>query len=687
MEQSRQSVTGATPRIRYAHGAGSVLIVLPLLLPLNAVQAAVTTVPSTLDAGTVFQTQQQQPASLFSRKREKVQLRASMPPLKTDNNALKLSIGGFRLEGESGIGQEVLQKVMAPWQGRELSFGEFEEAVQTLAEYLRTHGHPRAQVSMNQALLGDGMVAIAVQGLTLPPEPVLPQVLVKGFGVSGVTLASRSEIDSLLQDRIGKPLTVAELEASAQKVAEHLRAKGYPLVQAYLPPQRIEDGVIQIAVQEGPLDGASGINGIVIRNNPSPVSNQRVAALLAEGAPAGSPVKAVDLERALLIAGDVPGIKRVQAELTPGSLPGTTRVEADVESAGRISGAAWVDNHGDQYSGEYRLNTQLNLNSPLGFGEQLSLNAGKSDNLRSGKLALLLPVGNRGAKVGVSVSNMSVDMGVTTLVPRNLSGDTTVESLFGSIPLQRSAQSNITLAANLDSKHMRNSLDTLMLDDRKITMLTVGLNGDRYDSRGGRIAWSGSLSLGHNDLSGNAGYEALDQASAKTGGDFAKVNLAFSRLSQLDAAGTYQLGLSLNAQLANKNLDNSEKLQLGGPNGVRAYPLGEGLGDNGWLASAEVRRNLGKFAGGDVSAFAFVDAGGVTQYNKLWDGAVASNRPNSYTLAGAGVGVRLSYDNKGALSLTVANKLGSNPNKTQTNTDADGRNRSARIWVIGNIAF
>ena len=676
------------PSIRLAPVSLSLRLALGLLpawLPANAFSAATT--PPSQDAGVVFNAQQQTPASLFPRKRDKVQLRASVPQVKTDNEAIRLSIGGFRFEGEAAIDQQGMQAVLQPWQGRELSFAEFEQAVHAVADYLRSHGHPYAEVSMGRAVQGDNMIAIAVQGLTPAPEPVVPQILVTGFAFDGLTLASADEMREVLKAQVGKPLSMAQLEDAAQRAAAHLRAKGYPLVQAYLPPQKIQDGVVRIALQEGPLDAQSGRQGIVVRQNPSPVSDERVAAILAQGAPAGKPVQAAELERALLVAGEVPGIKKVQAELTPGSQPGSTKVEADVESAGLFSGMVWGDNYGNRHAGTARANAQLNLNSASGYGEQLSLNVTRAESLDSGKLAVQLPVGERGAKIGASVASMNVDMGITTDVPRNLSGDTKVVSLFGSLPLQRSGAANSTLTASLDQKEMKNTLSTLTLDQRKITLFSLGLNGDRYDSWGGRIGWSAVLSAGDNDLSADQGYASLDAASAKTAGSFQKLNLAFSRQSRLDAKGDVQLALALSGQLASKNLDNSEKLQLGGPSGVRAYPMGEGLGDDGWVANAEVRANVGKLAGGDVSVFGFVDAGGVRQFKQTWNGALLDGHPNYYTLAGAGVGMRLSYDDKGGVSITVANKLGKNPNQTASKTDADGSNRSARVWIIGNIAF
>ena len=50
--------------------------------------------------------------------------------------------------------------------------------------------------------------------------------------------------------------------------------------------------------------------------------------MLAEGAPAGQPLKAEALEQSLLVANDLPGVKKVKVNLAPGSQPGSTQVEA-----------------------------------------------------------------------------------------------------------------------------------------------------------------------------------------------------------------------------------------------------------------------------------------------------------------------------------------------------------------------
>lgn len=51
----------------------------------------------------------------------------------------------------------------------------------------------------------------------------------------------------------------------------------------------------------------------------------------------------------------------------------------------------------------------------------------------------------------------------------------------------------------------------------------------------------------------------------------------------------WSLYANLEAQSADKNLDSSEKFFLGGAQGVRAYPLGEAAGDEGAMATLELR--------------------------------------------------------------------------------------------------
>ncbi|WP_130469903.1 ShlB/FhaC/HecB family hemolysin secretion/activation protein [Candidatus Magnetaquicoccus inordinatus] len=623
----------------------------------------------------------------------KTVIRAAMPKAESSLTSVKLSIKEFRFDGVSEVSADAIDEVLAPWKGRELRFPEFELAVHAVANYLRQHGHPQAEVKLSRALIGGGTVMVAIQGLSSEPtalamrpsgEESIPRIEVKEFKVSGATLASKEEFDALLASSSGKALSMKEIEQAAESVANHLRSKGYPLVQAFLPPQRIDEGVVEIAVQEGVVDGSAGNNGMIVAGGGERVKQEVLEEILAKGVKAGEPLRIADLERAVLLANDTPGIQSVKTTLVPGSAPGSTQVEAKVEESALVSGTVWADNYGSRYTGANRVNAQLNLNSPSGHGEQISVNAAHSTGMESGKVAVQVPVGADGLKVGASYSQMKLDIG-EEVAPLNLSSNTTVASAYASYPLERSSSRNTWISANLDAKHVSNDLSGVRNNDRKINLLTLGASGNLVDPLEGQVSWGANVAGGALDLSGKASYQALDASSSRTEGDFAKVNWNLQRTAKLTDAVSWQVAAS--GMVASKNLDSSEKFQLGGPTGVRAYPVGEGLGDSGWLGSAEVRYSLGQTPVGEPQIFTFYDHGQITQYHTLWNHALSAGQPNSYSLSGWGVGASLLHNDKESLRLMWAQKSGNNPNPSSTGSDSDGSNKSGRLWIVGNILF
>jgi len=128
------------------------------------------------------------------------------------------------------------------------------------------------------------------------------------------------------------------------------------------------------------------------------------------------------------------------------------------------------------------------------------------------------------------------------------------------------------------------------------------------------------------------------------------------------------LHLSFAGQLASKNLDSSEKISLGGPSGVRAYPVNEASGDKGYVTTAEFRWNLPT---PNVQLTAFIDGGHVTINKNPW-----TSDSNSRTLSGAGLGFMFSRPGDYVLRLDYAWKLSSSD--AVSNTD-----RAGRFWLQG----
>lgn len=672
-------------------GTGSLLLVVPVV----GSQAA----PPAADVGVVTAGQarasQGTPAGRLplASPLRKPEIRSSLPKARTSLAGLRLSMQGFRVEGNVRVSEDGLQQAMAPWLDRELSFPEFEKAVHAVADYLRHNGHPKVQVRISRTMMKEGQMAVAIEGLTprsadYADVPVVePLIHVKRFEVTGVTRLSPDELKAILEPWEGKELSIADMQKPAEAIAGAIRAKGYPLAQAFLPPQRVDGGTLEIRVQEGVVDGSVGIGGIVTSGADKRIRPEVVARVLAEGAPAGQPLDGEALERSLLVANELPGVKKIKANLAPGSQPGTTQVEAQVEEGRLVTGNVWADNYGNHYTGSGRLSVAANLNSPTGYGDLWTLTASKSSGMTSGRFGAIVPVGSRGGRIGASYSEVSMDF-AGQVIPVNLDGKARVASVFASYPLHRSATSNVLLSGSYDAKSLQHNIEGSTDSDRQISLFTLGLLGDGLDRFGGTYSWNLSLASGSADLSGNAANALRDNIGARTDGHFTKTNYAVSRLAPIGGAGSpWSWYAALSGQLAGNNLDPAEKFQLGGPNGVRAYPVGEAFGDSGYLANLELRRSLGSTPLGELTLLGFFDLGGITQYHNTWSGWSTGNRPNSYTLKGYGIGASLMKTDVASLKAVLAKKSGSNPNPTVNDTDSDGTDKSARIWIMGTVSF
>lgn len=199
--------------------------------------------------------------------------------------------------------------------------------------------------------------------------------------------------------------------------------------------------------------------------------------------------------------------------------------------------------------------------------------------------------------------------------------------------------------------------------------------------------WSLGWTWGDLDLSRQASALAVDEAGLKTQGQFHRLNTSVARLQ--DLPGDFSLFARAYGQWANKNLDSSEDFALGGPYGVRGWPVGDGRGDMGVLGTVELRYDAPiPDTLGALQLAGFVDAGHIW-VNKDPNGVAATNACgcNDYSLASAGVSARWTRENL-SLSATYARGLGDNPGRSSiTGENADGGTSHQQFWLSGAIRF
>lgn len=510
---------------------------------------------------------------------------------------------------------------------------------------------------------------------TLPAPPAAPMkapdkgasVTVRAFQISGATLIPEAELSALLADLVGQTLTLADLERAAQRIATHYRAHGW-FARVYLPAQEVRNGVVRIAIVEGRL------SGIKVEN-----AGRRADAGLAEriagnGLTPGAPLAAEALERGLLLANDQPGIQATGV-LEPGDAIGETRLRLKVEDGAFVAGDVSLANHGTRATGIGQLAAGLFVNP--GGGDQVSLRGIASEDLDMVRAGYALPLGSDGLRLGLNASELRYQLG-GEFAALDASGNARTLGATLSYPLRRATTDNLSLAAGVENRRYADDSLGSALHRKQVDALTLAVSGDRIDGLGGGgfSQYGASLVSGKLDLAGVAADLATDQAGPRANGSYAKLAANAARLQRLPA--DFTLSAILNVQFAGKNLDSSEKFALGGPSGVRAYPVNEAAGDEGWLLNLELRKELGN----GWNALALLDAGEVRQHSNEWAGwQGGSSAPNRYGLAGAGFGVGWKKPGDIALQLTVAAPLGSNPGQTAAGRNQDGSARGPRGWL------
>ncbi|MGL4408233.1 MAG: ShlB/FhaC/HecB family hemolysin secretion/activation protein [Zoogloea sp.] len=495
------------------------------------------------------------------------------------------------------------------------------------------------------------------------PPPALKadaglRVTVSRFHFTRNSAFSEASLSPLVADLLGQTLSLAEINAAATRITQFYRDHGYFVARAYLPAQEIQNGVVEITVLEGRL-------GKLQLDNQSSIANRVVTPLLGD-LTEGEAIAGAALERGLLLLNGLPGVE-VQSTLKPGASVGTTDLDIQIKNRAPYSGNVTLDNEGNRYTGAWRVGGQVSLSNPLSLGDTLSLRAITSDDhFNYQRLAYQLPVGGSGLQVGAAYSAMDYQLG-DSFTSLGAKGTAQITSVYALYPVVRSRFSNLNAQVNFDQKSLKDQQQTAGTQvSKKIDVVSLGVSGDRVDGAlgGGFNTWSVTYSAGRLHL--DAVNQADDALGHRTQGNYDKWAMSASRSQRLAVLGDrWSLLGQVNAQWAGKNLDSSEKLSLGGSQGVRAYPQGEAPVDDGWLANLEVRYRLNQ----DWQLAGFLDsAAGWLNHAPL-----ASESNNYRTLSGMGLGASYAAPEGLNLNASLAWRTGNRPT-----SDND---RSPRVWL------
>lgn len=432
-------------------------------------------------------------------------------------------------------------------------------------------------------------ILCANSGYTLAAEVPAGEasVLVSRVSFSGNRTFTSEQLNAQIANEIGKPMTLLQMRALADKIQQLYHDAGYQLVKVIVPNQDFGNAEsLRLVVLEGWL------GDIEVTGNDRYSRERVIEALEAAGIHADKAFALEDVERALTRLNRQSGIE-VSSTLKPGKEAGSTDMLIEVKEAPRVQGIVEVNNYGSEDTGENRLIPSLQLTNLTGRGDEMNLlgmtSVGDGD-LHYEYIDYSTPINAIGTKVHAYYTQGNVDVGEEFQV-LEIEGDNKGWGLGVSHDFVQSARTIYSLETWLESQDLEQKMLGTTTSEDKIRKLRVSF---RLDDSGlnGRTLASVDLHQGLGEMLGGMDddSEMSSRSGAHADNSFTKVSFDIARLQRITSR--IMLIPRLYGQYSFDSLVSSEQWGIGGIGSVVGHESSTFSGDHGYTASLEGRYSL-----------------------------------------------------------------------------------------------
>ncbi len=453
-------------------------------------------------------------------------------------------------------------------------------------------------------------------------------ITVTAFKVTGSTVFKESDFVTVTAPFTNRPLTLAELFQARDAVTKFYVEKGYITSGAFIPPQKLQSGTVEIHILEGSLEDIK-VTGLH-RLQPNYVRSRLALAT-------HTPLNRIRLLKALQLLQLNPLIAGISAELSAGTRPGQSLLEIKVNEAKTWQTDVTLDNGRSPSVGTGRRQLQAVEANLLGMGDALRASYTNTNGSNAVDLSYTLPLNARNGTLSFNYGSSSSNV---IEAPFNVL-DITSKSRYYELTLRQPLSQTPTQEFAVGVTLSRRESEALLLgdipfpaagaDEAGKTRLTAVRFFQEWTKRSSTavVALRSQFSLGINALNPTINDAAPDGRFVAWRGQAQWVRLL--------AKDTLLL-LRADAQFADRALLPLEQFGLGGQDSVRGYRQDVLLSDSGLFASAEVRLPLYRNA----------QAATLLQLTPFFDFGTAWNRsgkaaPDPNTLAALGLGLRFQW--------------------------------------------
>ncbi|MFL0802524.1 MAG: ShlB/FhaC/HecB family hemolysin secretion/activation protein [Agarilytica sp.] len=443
------------------------------------------------------------------------------------------------------------------------------------------------------------------------------------------------------EQRRKRGVTLGMIETVADTITRYYRERGFVLAKAYIPEQKVRDGVVTLTLLLGEL-------GQVTVENRRRVSEGLVTRVFKKDL--NAPVTSWNVEESIYLVNDIPGVNS-QGFFSPGSQVGDTKLTVNLLEEDWYSGNIRLDNHGSEDSSQNRAYMDIYIHNPLGYGDEVYLALLKSYDPNEStygafRYSSLIGSPRVRTQIGVSTNDFvsrSVVNGDNVVTGESRVGDVGFSYIF-----KRSRVKNISL--DLSYMDVDTTIDSGNGIDSNQNMQKTSLvfNFDILNEKK-RQLYVGDISLAGSTTFTTQGVLSGDGDSE---GSHVLFNYNFTMLSFFKFPFTdyeNRLVFKTSGQYAGEGVSNLNQKSLTGPETVRAFGVTGFQADDAIYAGVDWIFGFPSFGG---AKFFGQNISKVVQPYLFFDYAIGNQYPGIEAsesdlgrLAAMGLGVSFNHSN------------------------------------------
>jgi hemolysin activation/secretion protein len=509
---------------------------------------------------------------------------------------------------------------------------------------------------------------------------------INAFDVLGNTVLDEEALDRALEPFLGPDRAMTDIEAARKALETAYASRGFQTVYVTIPKQTVKGGLVKLQVVENKI-GNVEIKGQA-HTSPAQVQNDL---------PSLKPGTVPDLNRLngeLVTLNSKSRDLQVTPQMKEGKEHGTIDVDLAVEDKLALHGGAEINNRYSRDTRQYRVQANASYDNLWGLNHSItgfySVAPENRDDGEVYTLAYSAPV--PGSDLRLSLTGLRSNSNISTLGSTDVLGKGWSVTLAATLPLGSVGSYFHYLQGSVAYKHFNDT----------VTLCTTGGSSTACSSAATQITsapityypfsltYVGSWQDSKNQVSANAGLNfsfrglgssqtAFDTSRYLADGDFVYAKGALSWLHNLPYG--FDAYSELGGQIANGPLISNEQFSIGGDGSVRGYLQSEGLGDQGFRGSLELRSpSLSPYfhvpALNEVKLVTFLDGA------KAWLHSPLPDQQSDYSLMSTGVGITAGAFNHLHGSLYLAYPLKATVDKGMSGVTAYGQQRfQFRVWT------